>query len=379
MRLLLACLVVAACSQPAPPPAKPPSQQVVRTPVSAVPTCADMGPLLRGPMDDEEHEGANKEALIVAACARDKWPLAVLECVASSAEPFAKDCLEKLSDEMLASYGKALEEYREVPDEIPVDDDVSCEQALAASALDTWPPLVTVEAERPLASKLRGHGLRRHCEDQHWDVAVRQCIEQAPISGIEECRVALGAARHADIDRVIEEADALRVKIVKAQRKPANITCEKAVAVHYGPAKWTGKAPELKGTQRTKAIAASKKVMLAACKSGWTADARACVVALDSDVCASVGVLGPAWGYPASMASSNIQPTGIAECDDYGAAVLALSACPAIPAMTTATMLEAFEQAAEGWKNLPAEGLEAVRTACKAAADATRQAAMACH
>jgi hypothetical protein len=340
-----------------------------------------MGPLLRGHMDDEEREGANKEAIIVSTCARDKWPLAVLECVASSAEPVTKDCLANLPAELLASYDKALEDYREPVDEVPDDvaDDVSCEQALSASALDAWPPLVTAETERALASKLRGHALRRHCEDQHWDLEVRQCIEQTPASGIEACRVALGAARHADIDRVIDEADALRKKIVAAQKKPANITCEKAVAVHYGPAKWTGKAPELKGGERTKAIAASKKAMLSACKSAWTADARACVVAIDSDACSPLGALGSTWGYPASMASSTIPPTGIAECDDYAAAVLELGACPSIPAATTATMLDAFKQAAGAWKNLPPDELQAARTACKAAADATRQAAAACH
>ena len=155
------------------------------------------------------------------------------------------------------------------------------------------------------------------------------------------------------------------------------MTCAKAVAAHYGPAKWRGKAPELEGAARTKAIEASRKALLAQCTSTWSEDARACVVASDSDACMALGALGPAWGYPATGALP-LPSTGITECDEYGAAVLELARCSVIPEGSRQVMLDAFTQAAEGWKNLPADQKDAARGACAAARDATRQALVPC-
>ncbi len=70
--------------------------------------------------------------------------------------------------------------------------------------------------------------------------------------------------------------------------------------------------------------------------------------------------------------------TGIPECDEYKAAIDKLAACDAIPEATRKTMKDAFDQASGAWANLPAEGKAAAATGCKAAADATKQAAAAC-
>ncbi len=70
--------------------------------------------------------------------------------------------------------------------------------------------------------------------------------------------------------------------------------------------------------------------------------------------------------------------TGIPECDEYKAAIDKLASCDAIPEATRKTMKDAFDQASGAWASLPAEGKAAAATGCKAAADATKQAAAAC-
>lgn len=70
--------------------------------------------------------------------------------------------------------------------------------------------------------------------------------------------------------------------------------------------------------------------------------------------------------------------TGIPECDEYKAAIEKLAACEAIPEATRKTMKDAFDQASGAWASLPADSKAAAATGCKAAADATNQAAAAC-
>jgi len=70
--------------------------------------------------------------------------------------------------------------------------------------------------------------------------------------------------------------------------------------------------------------------------------------------------------------------TGIPECDAYKAAIDKLASCDAIPEATRKTMKDAFDQASGAWASLPAESKAAAATGCKAAADATAQAAAAC-
>jgi hypothetical protein len=340
-----------------------------------------MGPLLRGAIDDEEVEGPKKEAIIVASCERDRWPAAVLACAASATEPTVSECLEQLPTESMARYEKALEKYATVGEEHdgPATDEMTtCDEAFAATAVDAWPPAVTSEVERPLATQLRGKPLRKMCEDQHWDLASRVCITSTPASGMDVCLAGLGDARRAEVERTLKEADQLRAKIVKAQAKPANLTCEKTVGAHYAATKWKGKAPELKGAARTKAIAASKTAMLASCKS-WSIETRACIVADDGDACyVLAGTTGAFWGYPAKSLSSTLPLSGITECDDYAQTIDAIQACSTLPMETKQAIVEAYKQAAEAWTQLPPEAVDAARAGCKAAADAMRQAAASC-
>lgn len=347
--------------------------------MSAEPTCADMGPLLRGPMDDEVEEGPRKEASIIAACERDKWPKAVLACAAGATEPTVQGCLDLLPPETRALYAKALEKFGSSSDEHdppPAPEPTTCAAAFDSTAIDVWPPAVATEAERSLASKLRGAPLRTLCEDRQWELALRDCIASTPAARIDDCLARLGDAQRLEVERTIEEADKVRAKIVKVRVKPANITCEKVVASHYANAKWSGKAPELKGGDRSKAIAASRKAMLSSCKMSWSRDVRACIVADDSDACYALAGLDPrSWGYPAT---SRLKRSGIAECDEYALAVEALASCSVVPQETRQAMLDAYDQAADAWAALPPSELEAAKTACKAAADATRHAVAAC-
>lgn len=357
----------------------------MRTPVSSVPTCADMGPLLRGPIDDEDVEGPKKEALIIASCERDHWPPAVLACAASATEPTVQACLDQLSPALRASYDKALETYGASAEDADGDRagadavaDTTCPEALAATSVDAWPPFVTVEAERSLAWRLRGAALRASCESERWSAEVRSCIATTPASGITACIDQLGDAGRKQVDETIAQADGLRMRIVKAKARPANVTCPKVVAAHYGTARWTGQAPALTGSNRTKAIAASRTAMLAACKE-WTIDARACIVSDDRDECyVLAGVPASRWGFPAAITTSNMKLTGIAECDEYALAVEALQTCASLSVATRDAMKDAYDEAIEEWSGLTGEALEAARAACKVSADATRQAAAGC-
>jgi hypothetical protein len=342
-----------------------------------------MGPLLRGPIDDEEIEGPKKERLIIGACERDKWPASVIACVASATEPTVFDCLHQLPENLVAQYEKAIANFgvsKDHEDMPPPEEETTCDEAFTATAVDLWPPAVEVAGERALAAKLRLAPLRRLCDDKHWGADARRCVSHTPADGIEICLEMLGNARSSEVDDTIKEADALRAKIVKAQAKPTAVSCDKVVAAHYATAKWTGKAPELKGSARTKAIATSKKAMLGACKAGWAIDTRACVIADDRDSCYSMNGIGPStWGYPAAAAMPSTLPKiGMAECDEYADSVQALATCTSLPEETRTALIDAYKQTAEAWKSVPPEGQEALRTACKAAADAIKQVAQTC-
>lgn len=342
-------------------------QKAPRTPTSVVPTCADMGPLLRGRMDDDQ-EAARTEALIVAACEHGPWPLAMLECVARATEPRVHECVDKLPEDMLAAYGSVVTlAAGDDPDASAAA--ASCEEIFAASAVDAWPPAVSTEVERSLATRLRKPLLLAECE--HWPAELKQCLWVTPTSGIDQCFAAQDAAR-ADLSQAIREADELRARIVEAQAHPASVTCAKAVAAHYAPAKWSGKAPELVGAKRTKAIAASKKAMTEACKA-WPVEARACIVIDDGPACYALAAASrERWSYPADTGS------GLPECDEYTVAVEQFSACTSIPQATRDAVRDSYRQATAAWKVMKPEEREVVKEACTAAADALREAAAGC-
>jgi hypothetical protein len=74
------------------------------------------------------------------------------------------------------------------------------------------------------------------------------------------------------------------------------------------------------------------------------------------------------------------QPAGDlpAECAEYKAAMDKLLGCDKVPQQTRDTLKRAFDAAAGGWTNIPADGKATVAQACKQAIDPVKQAAAAC-
>lgn len=326
-----------------------------------------MGPLLVESVSIQtDAERARQEAAIVALCERDRWSAAVIGCVASSTEPTAQDCMSQLPPEVRASYILTLDKSEE---EGPAEDEVvTCDDAFSFTEVDLWAPRVDVEAERWLAKRLRGPALRQLCRDQAWDDATFGCMKASTSLDVHTC---FDDGRRAAIARIVTEVDTLRQKIMKASEKPANVTCGKVVAAYYTDARWVGKAPELKGAARTKVIAAARKSMLASC-GRWSLTTRACMmVVTDSQTCFALEGITP-WGYPP------IATTGIAECDEYLLAIEKLKSCSSLPEETKRALVDAYTQAAEAWRQLTPGEVEGARSACKAAAEATRTTAASC-
>jgi len=74
--------------------------------------------------------------------------------------------------------------------------------------------------------------------------------------------------------------------------------------------------------------------------------------------------------------------TGIAECDEYKAAVEKLASCDKIPQQARDAMKSGFDQASQAWKDLasaPKEAKDAAASACKSGTDAVKQAMAACN
>ncbi len=68
-----------------------------------------------------------------------------------------------------------------------------------------------------------------------------------------------------------------------------------------------------------------------------------------------------------------------AECNDYKAAIDALTKCDKLPQTTRDALKQSYDQTSTAWASIPAEGKAALGTACKAAADAVKQSAAACN
>jgi len=67
-----------------------------------------------------------------------------------------------------------------------------------------------------------------------------------------------------------------------------------------------------------------------------------------------------------------------AECGEWRDAVAKLASCEKLPAQSRDQLKTAYETAAAGWANLPADGKAAVAQACKGGVEAVKQAAAAC-
>lgn len=68
-----------------------------------------------------------------------------------------------------------------------------------------------------------------------------------------------------------------------------------------------------------------------------------------------------------------------AECRQYQAAISALAKCDKLPQATRDALKQSYEQTAAAWATVPEEGMEALATACKSAADAVEESVAACR
>ncbi len=66
------------------------------------------------------------------------------------------------------------------------------------------------------------------------------------------------------------------------------------------------------------------------------------------------------------------------ECDEYGLAIQRLMSCKRLPQETRDALKQSYEQVKSAWAAVPPEGMAALGTACKSAADAVRQSAAEC-
>ncbi len=364
-------LVVVACG------GQPQPRAVIghRVTAPAPPSCADVGVILRGPIEHTDNvadAGRAREAAIANACEADRWPAPVIACVASKPKP--SECLDQLTPEQHGSYDEKLQAWAMQyggdgygGDDYGGDDAqpiIACSDAVAAlpPAPDEW------------AGAMRKHAFVEMCERDSWTQEVRSCMQdQAKISCLDQLepderdRI---TAKLADIDRVND-------KLAAAKKQPKQITCDKIVAGYYGDARWKDRVDWVKGKDRTKMIAASRDRMKKACTADqWSDTLRACISVGGEDACfAAAGAPEHAWGFPARGV---VVSSGVPECDAWGQAVMKLASCDKVPQESRDALQQAYEQLQQNWAARPAEQRATLAEACKAATEAVRQLGSAC-
>ena len=90
----------------------------------------------------------------------------------------------------------------------------------------------------------------------------------------------------------------------------------------------------------------------------------------------------PAGGSGGGAMNGGTAPAGgelPAECKEYQTAIESLAKCDKLPQATRDALKQSYEQTSAAWASVPAEGRAALGTACKAAADAVKQSAVACN
>ncbi len=78
-------------------------------------------------------------------------------------------------------------------------------------------------------------------------------------------------------------------------------------------------------------------------------------------------------GNPPAVASSNARSMP-PECDAYRDAIDKIARCEKIPADTRQALKDAFMQMSSAWDQVPVDAMADIAAACKAGADAVRQA-----
>lgn len=383
MKLGWFAILVVACTKPAAPPAPPVPPPAPPPPVTQAPSCDDVGPLLRGEVDDEATSGKAKEAVIIQACKDGAWSRATLACIAREPEP--EDCLDRLTDDQQDGYEERIARWEDAhpggddddeDDELdPADAHHACEDVI--SSVETWAPPVTVTGDdKDVAVALRKAALVERCDADEWSEEAKVCLE-ARVQPTPTCVAMLEADQRQAISKRLAELDKVVAKAATLRKQAATHTCKKVVAAHYSDARWKPELPHVKGAERKKLIVDSRTRMREACtKESWTASVRACVVAGGGERCFDVtSPRARRWGFPAS---GIVTKPGIPECDAYVDAVMKLSTCASLPQESRDALLEAISQTSSAWSNVPPEGRAALATACTAARDAVQQSAAAC-
>ena len=375
MRVSLVLVVAAACGST---PAQPTTVATKSTPVAppAVATCAEVGVLLRGAIDSTEKlAGPEREVAIATACMKGGWSPEILGCLSTTANSEA--CLGKLTEAQHTAYDDALsawnatygggEEGGEEGGGIdPPEEFVDCAVAIGDVAI--YPPSVKLTGDdRAFAIAMRTTALTRECDG--WETAARKCFQVATDGpSVAACAAGLEDDQRASLGTKMAEFDMVMTKTIAARKKPATIDCKKVVAAHYGDAAWKDKIAGVKGADRKKAIETSRTKMTAACTADkWSPTARACLIAGGEGDC---GIRMTTWGYPATGV---LVPTGVPECDAYGAALAKLDKCTAIPAESREAIWESFTSILTVLADATPELKKSMAESCQAAATAVAQ------
>jgi hypothetical protein len=364
-------LVVAACGNKPPPP-----KVIANTPPAPpmVATCGDAGIILRGEVSsDDEGAGRAREQAIEQACREDKWTQSMIDCIASTPHPH--DCLDKLGDKKRTAFEERLQKWAEQYGDDSTAGNynmqlhtVSCRDLLV-DITHYPPPLDPKAVERDWQRKARTDFLSEACEHT-WSERMKDCVEGAlgEPAELERCFAAeLDPDARDEATKTLGDIESLATKIAAAKKKPASITCKQVVAKHYADALWKQKLDGYKPAERKQMIGASRTVMATTCSADkWDDTMRACIVLRGGDVCFDDRNKRK-WGYPATGAVTTV---GIAECDEYAAAVAKLTACNMLAQSARDSIVRSQQQMLAEIARVPADERAKMGSACKAGMDA---------
>ena len=327
--------------------------------------------ILRGDVTGNDDEGKAKEKTIATACSDDKWSRAVIDCVAGTARP--QDCLDKLDEKQVDSFEKRLADWSTQtlsPTGSPL---VECADAVG-DGKSFHPP----SEPDPWVAKRRRDFLIDACEHA-WGPSLKSCLLVAGDDGseAEACLQAeLDTTELSELTDGLDGLDKLWTKIRDIRDNAAKITCKQVVATHYADATWKQKLDGYKPPQRKQMIADSRAAMTKSCTADkWSDTTRACIIVGGGNTCFESEKLR--WGYPAT---GTVKVVGIAECDDYSAAVMKFTSCATLAEASRMMITRSLQQMLVEIARLPAAERAKMGANCKAAMETiqTEVAAAGC-
>jgi hypothetical protein len=354
------------------------------------PTCADVGVILRGPVernDNSAEAGHAREAAIANACEIDAWPAPVIACIASKPKP--SKCLDELTEQQRGAYNEKLQAWAEQYGgdayggedyggaDVPDEPEVACTDAIAKPGV-YGPPFTASGDDQAWDQAMRKHALGALCEVDNWEQDARRCLQSAvDAPAATDCFAFLPAESRDHVSAKLAEVDGVAGKLAAARKQPKQLTCDKIVAGYYADARWKAKVDWVKGKDRTKMIAESRDRMKKACTADkWSDTLRACVSVGGGDGCfVAGGGDARAWGFPASGV---VISTGVPACDEWGKEVTKLASCDKLPQTSRDALRQAYDQLQQSWATMPIDQRAGLAEACKAATDAVHQLGSMC-